>query len=152
VAYPATTKFTFATLILHRKKDTISNWIEYKGMQEKEGTDIYLQNNPHQKVINKKSSQGQSLRNETFSLWWYSLSSFQEGGPKFERFLPKNQHTHRKLLNSENWCTAVHRTEVRFASFLSGGFATMAVANPPERKLTKHISVHRRAFKNLASF
>ena len=22
---------------------------------------------------------------------------------KLERFLPKNQHTHRKLLNSENW-------------------------------------------------
>ena len=31
-------------------------------MQEKEGTDIYLQNNPHQKVIDKKLSQGQSCR------------------------------------------------------------------------------------------
>ena len=26
-------------------------------------------------------------------------------------------------------------TEVRFASFLSGGFTTLAVRNPPERKL-----------------
>ena len=30
------------------------------------------------------------------------MSSFQEGGTKFERFLPKNQHTHRKLLNCES--------------------------------------------------
>ena len=27
----------------------------------------------------------------------------QTGGPKLERFLPKNQHTQRKLLNFENW-------------------------------------------------
>ena len=29
-------------------------------MQEKEGTDIYIQTNPHRKVMDKKSSQGQS--------------------------------------------------------------------------------------------
>ena len=34
-----------------------------------------------------------------------------------------------------------HCTEVRFASFLSGGFTTMAIINPLERKLTKRISV-----------
>ena len=33
-------------------------------------------------------------------------------------------------------------TEVRFASFLSGGFTTMAVINPPESKLAKRTSVH----------
>jgi hypothetical protein len=32
-------------------------------------------------------------------------------------------------------------TEVRFASLLSGGFTTMAVINPPERKLAKRTSV-----------
>ena len=32
-------------------------------------------------------------------------------------------------------------TEVRFASFLPGGFTTMAVINPPERKLEKRTSV-----------
>jgi hypothetical protein len=32
---------------------------------------------------------------------------------------------------------------VRFASFLSSGFATMAVINPPEKKLLKRTSVHR---------
>ena len=30
--------------------------------------------------------------------------SFQARGTKLERFLPKNQHTIRKLLNFENWC------------------------------------------------
>ena len=29
--------------------------------------------------------------------------SFQKGGTKLERFLPKNQHTQRKLFNFENW-------------------------------------------------
>ena len=39
-------------------------------------------------------------------------------------------------------CRFSHQyTEVRFASFLSGGFPTMAVINPPERKLAKRISV-----------
>ena len=32
-------------------------------------------------------------------------------------------------------------TAVRFASFLSGGFTTMAVINPPEKRLTKRTSV-----------
>ena len=35
-----------------------------------------------------------------------------------------------------------HSTEVRFASFLSGGFITDIVVNPTERKLTKRTSVH----------
>ena len=37
------------------------------------------------------------------TLWQYGLWSFQMGGTKLERFLPKNQHTQRKLLNFENW-------------------------------------------------
>ena len=36
-------------------------------------------------------------------LWQYGLWSFQTGGTKLERFLPKNRHTQRKLLNFENW-------------------------------------------------
>ena len=35
----------------------------------------------------------------------------------------------------------VQCTEVRFVSFLSGGFTTMAVINPPERELAKRTSV-----------
>ena len=34
-------------------------------------------------------------------LWQYGLWS--TGGTKLERFLPKNQHPQRKLLNFENW-------------------------------------------------
>ena len=37
------------------------------------------------------------------TLWQYGLWSFQTGGTKLERFLLKNQHTQRKLLNFENW-------------------------------------------------
>ena len=37
-----------------------------------------------------------------------------------------------------------HCTEVRFATFLSGGFTTIAVINPPERKLEKRTTVHCR--------
>ena len=35
-----------------------------------------------------------------------------------------------------------HCTEVRFASFLSSGFITAIVVNPPEKKLAKRTSVH----------
>ena len=34
-----------------------------------------------------------------------------------------------------------HCTEMRFASFLSGGFITAITVNPPERKLAKRTSV-----------
>ena len=37
------------------------------------------------------------------NIWQYGLWSFQTGDTKLERFLPKNQHTQRKLLNFENW-------------------------------------------------
>ena len=36
-------------------------------------------------------------------VWQYGLWSFQTGSKKLKRFLPKNQHTQRKLLNFENW-------------------------------------------------
>ena len=36
-------------------------------------------------------------------LWQYGSWSFQTGGTKLERFLPKKQGTQRKLLNFENW-------------------------------------------------
>ena len=37
------------------------------------------------------------------AVWQYGLWSFQMGGKKLERFLPKDQHTQRKLSNFENW-------------------------------------------------
>ena len=39
----------------------------------------------------------------------------------------------------------MHFTEMRFASFLSGGFITAIVVNPPESKLAKRTSVHWQA-------
>ena len=33
----------------------------------------------------------------------FKNQSFKTGGTKLERFLPKNKHTQRKLLNFENW-------------------------------------------------
>ena len=36
---------------------------------------------------------------EKSTVWQYGLWSFQAGGTKLDRFLPKNQHTQRKLLN-----------------------------------------------------
>ena len=41
------------------------------------------------------------------SLWQYGLWRFRMGGTTLERFLPKNQHTQRKLLNFENWVNGV---------------------------------------------
>ena len=38
-----------------------------------------------------------------FTVWQYGLWSFQTGGTKLKRFLPKNPHTQKKLLNFENW-------------------------------------------------
>ena len=37
------------------------------------------------------------------TLWQYGLWCFQTGDTKLEIFLPKNQHTQRKLLNFEFW-------------------------------------------------
>ena len=44
-----------------------------------------------------------ALSDVVCTLWQYGLWSFQAEGTKFERLLPKNQHTQRKLLNFENW-------------------------------------------------
>ena len=43
-----------------------------------------------------------------FLLW---LSSFQKWGTKY---LPKNQHTQRKLLNFENWCSGRCQKKPKF--------------------------------------
>ena len=49
-------------------------------------------------------------------LWQYSLWSFQTGGTKAERFLPKNQHTQWNLLNFKNWINGeVSKIEYHFS-------------------------------------
>ena len=42
-------------------------------------------------------------QDKLLTLWQYGLWSFQMGYTKSERFLHKDQHTQRKLLNFENW-------------------------------------------------
>ena len=42
-------------------------------------------------------------RSRNSAVWQDGLWSFQTGGIKLERFLSKNQHTQRKLLNFEFW-------------------------------------------------
>ena len=50
------------------------------------------------------------------TVWQYGLWSFQTGGTKLERFLPKNQYTQRILLNFENWVSGeVSRIEHQFS-------------------------------------
>ena len=38
-----------------------------------------------------------------YRVWHYRLWNFKTRDTKLERFLHKNQHTQRKLLNFENW-------------------------------------------------
>ena len=54
--------------------------------------------------------EGESFQSYIFLcwLWQYGLWSFQAGGTKLERFLHKNQHTQRKLLNFEFWINGEH--------------------------------------------
>ena len=48
-------------------------------------------------------------------LWLYGLWSFLNEGTELESFLPKNQHTQKKLLNFESWINGeVSKIEHRF--------------------------------------
>ena len=50
-------------------------------------------------------------------LWQYGLWSFQAGGTKLKIFLPKNQHTRRKLFDFENWTNGeVSKIEHHFSN------------------------------------
>ena len=50
---------------------------------------------------------------------------------EFCKLFPSN------LRNYDGMYDFVHCTEVHFANFLSGGFITATLVNPPERKLAK---------------
>ena len=62
-------------------------------------------------------------------LWQYGLWSFQTGDTKLERFLPKNQHTQRKLLNFENWISGGLR------SFQKSEFLKINYFHPLNKKI-----------------
>ena len=62
---------------------------------------------------------------------------------------PKISKRHKHFLGSVHTSHYTAQcTEVRFASFFSGGFTTMAVINPPENKLAKYTSVLWCVFNN----
>ena len=52
-------------------------------------------------------SQNVAYKPTVYKTGIYSMAirvvEFSKGGTKLGRFLPKNQHTQRKLLNFENW-------------------------------------------------
>ena len=65
-------------------------------------------------LIGEKISKIPSSKVGFIYTFWFFLSSnssilecglwrFETGGTKSENFLPKNQHSQRKLLNCENW-------------------------------------------------
>ena len=59
--------------------------------------------NPEQHELDYGNTRDYPITDVTGTLWQYGLWSFQVGGTKLERFLHKNQHTQRKLLNFEFW-------------------------------------------------
>ena len=63
----------------------------------KGSSQVYMTNIVHHKIPNESDVFKQR------NVWQYGLWSFQAGGTKLERFLPKDQHTERKLCNFENW-------------------------------------------------
>ena len=59
---------------------------------------------------------GATIRLIGCAVYQYGLLSFQTGGTKLERFLRKNQHPQRKLLNFENWISGkVSKNEYHFS-------------------------------------
>jgi hypothetical protein len=51
------------------------------------------------------------------AIWHYWLWSFKTRDTKLERFLHKNQHTQRKLLNFENWTNGEPRQLAKIRVF-----------------------------------
>ena len=58
----------------------------------------------HNKTLNMSEDLASLICCDQPEVWQYRMLSFQPGYTKLKRFLPKNQHTPRKLLNFENWC------------------------------------------------
>ena len=55
---------------------------------------------------------------------------------------PRRLPNVKQVTISKNHIGTQYCTEVRFASFLSGGFITAIAVKPPERKVAKRTSVH----------
>ena len=110
-------------------------------------------------VVNIKGTCIQRLRNYILQHWLQNISSFRLMclGPSIKDVFHFYGFWYSPLSPSKSAVfltyplakfdqiitpSSLHFTEVRFASFLSGGFTNMAVINPPERKVAKRTSVH----------
>ena len=74
-----------------------------------------------------------------YRLKWYKIQPDQH---YYKHLKLKTASIFFLKLESDFFDLLIHCTIVCFASFLSGGFTTMAVINPPESKLAKRTSVH----------
>ena len=78
-----------------------------------------------------------------FSVWWQTPSHWiVHFRAKHEILLQNIYYIYIVSYTLPNTHHCTLHTEVRFASFLSGGFTTMAVINQPEKKLAKCTSVY----------
>ena len=77
-----------------------------------------------------------------YSYWGFLSATTENTVQCNDRFAKKKYVTTASLKMSQVVdLFSGHCTEVRFASFLSREFTTMAVMNPPEKKLGKRTSV-----------
>ena len=68
----------------------------------------------------------------------HGLLSFQNGETKFERFLPKNQHTQKKLLNFENWTNSDPQYLVKIRVFKVNHFILPLLLVPKSRSVAQN--------------
>ena len=73
-----------------------------------------------------------------YVLWQYGLWSFQTGYTKLERFLQKNQHTQRKLLNFENWTNGEPQYLAKIRVFKVDYFVLTLFLVPKLRSVAKN--------------
>ena len=71
-------------------------------------------------------------------VWQYGLWSFQTGGTKLEIFLPKNQHTQRKLLNFESWINGEPQQLAKIRVFKVDYFSLSLFLVPKLKLVTKN--------------
>ena len=73
---------------------------------------------------------------------------FSNGGTKLERFLPKNQHTQRKLFNFENWVSG----EVSTLLYYRGGKPLWKTDSLRKFSFLGHLQVYVGIMTSLISF
>ena len=62
-------------------------------------------------------------------------------GIKLERFLPKNQHTQRNLLNFENWISGGLRSSIDSFEYVDSLAKTFLILYPPFENFTTRIAI-----------